>query len=210
MLKYKFSVCVGVVLLGVVSVSVLLDEPLHAADDQKKQEESMNSVVFGAGCFWCVEAAFRLVDGVVDVVVGYTGGHVKNPSYKAVCTGQTGHAEVAKVTYDESKVSLDALMEIFLVIHDPTQLNGQGADKGTQYRSAVFVNSDAQRDVVKKLLKKAQSEYARPIVTEVSVLGEFYKAEDYHQQYFEKNPNAGYCQVVIAPKIMKVKRALDR
>ncbi len=169
----------------------------------------MDSIVFGAGCFWCVEAAFRLADGVTDVRVGYTGGTVANPSYEAVCTGRTGHAEVARVTYDPQRISLAKLMDIFLVVHDPTSLNGQGADKGTQYRSSVFVNSNQQRAAVKALLEQAQQNYTRPIVTEVAPLGVFYAAEDYHQRYFENNPNAGYCQAVIAPKVRKVEKLLD-
>lgn len=198
----------GCLLVVFVVVSTLYDQSV-ATGKENQQEVKMDSIVFGAGCFWCVEAAFRLVDGVTDVVVGYTGGHIDNPTYQAVCTGRTGHAEVAKVSFDPEKTNLAELMEIFLVIHDPTQLNGQGADKGTQYRSAVFVNSEAQAAAVKHLLAEAKSNYSRPIVTEVSMLGTFYKGEDYHQRYFEKNPGAGYCQVVIAPKIRKVKKALD-
>lgn len=174
------------------------------------EEVKMDSIVFGAGCFWCVEAAFRLADGVSDVRVGYTGGTEENPTYQAVCSGRTGHAEVAKVTFDPQRITLEALMEIFLVVHDPTSLNAQGADVGTQYRSAVFVTSDQQRDAVKALLEKAQKAYTQPIVTEVSPLGVFYTAEDYHQRYFENNPNAGYCQAVVAPKVRKVEKLLKK
>lgn len=173
------------------------------------EEVKMDSIVFGAGCFWCVEAAFRLADGVSDVRVGYTGGVVENPTYKAVCTGRTGHAEAARVVFDPQRITLERLMEIFLVVHDPTSLNAQGADVGTQYRSAVFVHSDAQRDAVKALLAKAQKQFTKPIVTEVSPLGVFYEAEDYHQRYFENNPKAGYCQAVVAPKVRKVRKLLD-
>ncbi len=170
----------------------------------------MESIVFGAGCFWCVEAAFRLVVGVDDVTVGYTGGGVTNPTYAAVCTGITGHAEVAKVDYDPDVTSLKKLFEVFLAVHDPTSLNQQGADVGTQYRSAVFCTSERQRRDVAALLGKAQAEYRRKIVTEVSLLGVFYAAEDYHQRYFEKNPEAGYCQAVVAPKVKKVRKMLKR
>lgn len=174
-----------------------------------KKEAEMDSVVFGAGCFWCVEAAFRIADGVTDVRVGYTGGVVDNPTYKAVCTGGTGHAEVAKVVFDPRRITIEQLMEIFLVVHDPTSLNAQGGDVGTQYRSAVFVHSDQQRDAVKTLLAKAQMQYTKPIVTEVSALGGFYEAEDYHQRYFENNPEAGYCRAVVAPKVQKVRKLLQ-
>ncbi|HAS81836.1 MAG TPA: peptide-methionine (S)-S-oxide reductase [Verrucomicrobia bacterium] len=168
----------------------------------------MESIVFGAGCFWCVEAAFRLVVGVNSVTVGYTGGAVTNPTYAAVCTGTTGHAEVAKVDYDPAITSLPQLVEVFLAVHDPTSRNKQGADVGTQYRSAVFCTSEKQRKDMVALLTKAQPEYRRTIVTEVSLLGDFYAAEDYHQRYFEKNPAAGYCQAVVAPKVNTVRKLL--
>jgi len=175
-----------------------------------EEEVVMDSVVFGAGCFWCVEAAFRLADGVSDVSVGYTGGTVANPTYEAVCSGRTGHAEVARVVFDPQRITLARLMEIFLAVHDPTSLNAQGADKGTQYRSAVFVNSGAQREAVTALLAKAQPVFSRPIVTEVAPLTVFYAAEDYHQRYFENNPQAGYCRMVIAPKVRKVRDLLGK
>lgn len=172
------------------------------------EEKKMQSVVFGAGCFWCVEAAFRLAEGVSEVSVGYTGGSVAKPSYKDVCTGRTGHAEVAKITYDPAKISLEKLFEIFMTVHDPTTPNRQGEDVGTQYRSAVFYNSDSQRDQIKSLLKAAQAGYREKIVTEVAPLGVFYPAEDYHQNYFAQNPEAGYCRAVIAPKVRKVRQLL--
>lgn len=170
----------------------------------------MDSIVFGAGCFWCVEAVFRLAEGVTDVRSGYTGGTVENPTYKAVCSGETGHAEVVKVSFDPTRISLSRLVDIFLAVHDPTQLNRQGADVGTQYRSSVFYRSDEQRDAVNALLKEAQALYAKKIVTDVSPLGAFYEAEDYHQEYFEKNPDAGYCRIVIEPKVNKVKSLLKK
>ncbi len=170
----------------------------------------MDSIVFGAGCFWCVEAAFRLADGVTDVRVGYTGGAIENPCYKAVCTGRTGHAEVVKVVFDPKRITLDQLTKIFLVVHDLTSLNAQGGDVGAQYRSSVFVHSDQQRDAMKALLGKAQSNFSKPIVTEVTALGDFYEAEDYHQRYFENNPEAGYCRSVIEPKIEKVRKLLKK
>jgi len=188
-----------------VTVVLALDASARAKEDVR-----MDSIVFGAGCFWCVEAAFRFADGVTDVRVGYAGGSVENPTYKAVCTGRTGHTEVARVVFDPQRITLERLMEIFLVVHDPTSLNAQGADVGTQYRSAVFVNSDAQREAVKALLAKAQKQFTKPIVTDVSPLGGFYEAEDYHQRYFANNPEAGYCRGVVAPKVQKVRKLLGK
>ncbi len=190
-------------------VLVLGLPPLVMLNGIRAKEVDMESIVFGAGCFWCVEAAFRLAQGVTDVRVGYTGGTLANPTYKAVCTGTTGHAEVARITFDPDRIPIERLMDIFLAVHDPTQLNRQGADIGTQYRSAVFYRSDEQRDAVKARLKEAQASYDQPIVTEISPLGAFYEAEDDHQQYFAVNPTAGYCRVVIAPKVDKVKRLLQ-
>ena len=194
----------------VFCLAVLAVTDVDGQSDRKEGEKKMDSIVFGAGCFWCVEAAFRVVDGVTDVRVGYAGGTVENPTYKSVCTGRTGHAEVARVEFDPRVVTTERLIDIFLVIHDPTTLNAQGADVGTQYRSAVFVHSDDQRKAVKALLAKAQEHYTRPIVTAVSALEKFHEAEDYHQQYFEKNPEAGYCRMVISPKLKKVERILEK
>ncbi len=206
MINYERFMIRGLLVPGLV---VMFASGLYC-DGYAKEETAMDSIVFGAGCFWCVEAAFRLADGVSDVRVGYTGGGVENPTYKAVCTGRTGHAEVAKVVFDPQRITLERLMEIFLVVHDPTSLNAQGGDVGTQYRSAVFVHSASQREAVKALLAKAQKQFTKPIVTEVSDLGVFYEAEDYHQRYFEINPDAGYCRAVIAPKIQKVRKLLEK
>jgi peptide-methionine (S)-S-oxide reductase len=163
---------------------------------------------FANGCFWCTEAIFQNVDGVEKVVSGYMGGKVKNPTYKEVCTGQTGHAEVIQLTYDPKKVSYDELLEIFWKTHDPTTLNRQGADVGTQYRSAVFYHNDEQKRLAEKYKKEltAAEVFDQPIVTEITPASVFYKAEDYHQNYYNLNGDAPYCAMVIQPKVEKFKK----
>lgn len=163
---------------------------------------------FGSGCFWCTEAIFQDIDGVEKVESGYMGGHVKKPTYKEVCSGLTGHAEVIQLTYDPSKVTYDELLEIFWKTHDPTTLNRQGADVGTQYRSAVFYHTEEQ----KKLAEQYKAEltevkaFDSPIVTEITPAAVFYKAEDYHQNYFNLNGNAPYCSFIIQPKVEKFRK----
>jgi peptide methionine sulfoxide reductase msrA/msrB len=164
------------------------------------------TITLGAGCFWCTEAAFELIDGVEQVRVGYMGGSLPNPSYEQICTGETGHAEVAEVVYDPGKVSLDELLKVFWKIHDPTQLNRQGADVGTQYRSAIFYYSEEQKQVAERAIEQAQKDHARPIVTELVPAETFYEAEAYHQDYYERNTRAPYCQAVIAPKLEKLRK----
>jgi len=159
----------------------------------------MAKALFGGGCFWCLDAIFRRVDGVKDVVVGYSGGDVKNPTYEQVCTGTTGHAEVVMIEFDENKISYDELLDIFFSIHDP--INRQGNDIGTQYRSIIFYFDEEQKE--KALKKINELKKSLNVVTEVVPFKEFFKAEEYHQNYFEKNPNNPYCAYVIAPKINK-------
>ncbi|TAH19017.1 MAG: peptide-methionine (S)-S-oxide reductase [Cytophagales bacterium] len=170
--------------------------------------ENMEQATFGAGCFWCVEAVFQRINGVEKIVSGYAGGKNKNPTYKEVCTGETGHAEVCQITYDPSKVTYDELLEVFWKTHDPTTLNRQGNDEGTQYRSVVFYHNDAQKQLAEKYKKELNEvkAYDKPIVTEISLLPEFYVAEDYHQNYYNENPNQGYCAFVIAPKVEKLRK----
>jgi peptide-methionine (S)-S-oxide reductase len=158
-----------------------------------------------SGCFWCTDAIFRDLKGVDKVESGYSGGAVANPSYEQVCTGRTGHAEGIQVTFDPNVISFHDLLVIFFTTHDPTTLNRQGADTGTQYRSAIFTHSDEQKQVAEQVIKEiaAQKLYSNPIVTEVTPFTNFYSAEGYHQDYFANNPNQGYCQVVIAPKVTK-------
>jgi peptide-methionine (S)-S-oxide reductase len=165
----------------------------------------METAVFGGGCFWCVEAVFEEVPGVQSVVSGYAGGPAVNPTYDAVCTGQTGHAEVVQVTFDPSKVAYARLLETFWKAHDPTTLNRQGADAGTQYRSIILYQNDAQRITAETSRTEAQKRFTQPIVTELQPLAKFYPAEEYHQDYFRKNPNAAYCRAVIKPKLDKLK-----
>jgi len=160
---------------------------------------------FGGGCLWCIEAVFERIDGVTEVVSGYAGGSKANPTYEEVCTGATGHAEVVQVRYDPAKVSYAGLLEVFFKAHDPTTLNRQGADTGTQYRSIVLYANDDERKAAEAARKKAQKDWKDPIVTEIVPLKVFYRAEDYHQDYFDNNRSAGYCRVVIAPKLQKLK-----
>lgn len=181
--------------------------------EYKKEESSMSyspqnteEAVLGGGCFWCVEAVYERIEGVLDVVSGYAGGTAKSPSYEQVTTGRTGHAEVVKITFDPEKISYREILEIFWKSHNPTTLNRQGADVGTQYRSIILPVNSEQHRTAEESLKTTDSSglYSDPLVTEIKDLDTFYPAEDYHQDYFEKNPYAGYCQVVIAPKIKKL------
>lgn len=172
-------------------------------------QSGLETATFGSGCFWCTEAIFLNIDGVATVVSGYMGGKVKNPTYKEVCSGLTGHAEVIQVTFDPEKVSYDQLLEIFWQTHDPTTLNRQGADVGTQYRSVVFYHSEQQKKRAEFYRSRLEEEGAfnDPIVTEISPATTFYKAEDYHQNYYNLNNNAPYCTFVIKPKLEKFKKA---
>jgi len=169
--------------------------------------EKLNKIVLGGGCFWCLDPIYKNLTGVEDVVVGYAGGSVKSPTYEQVCNGRTGHAEVVEVTYNPELVSLNGLLEVFFQVHDPTTLNRQGADVGTQYRSIILVKDEAEKEQVKEIVEKIDQSnlWRSKIVTQIEVLTEFYPAEDYHQDYYEKNPWAGYCQVVINPKVKKFK-----
>ena len=168
-------------------------------------EKKLESAILGGGCFWCVEAVFERVEGVKTVISGYAGGHKKNPTYKEVTSGQTGHAEVCEIMFDTDKISYDEILNIFWEAHDPTTLNRQGNDRGTQYRSAIYYQGDKQKLSVEKSIKKAEKLFDDPITTEVKELDRFYKAERYHQDYFDNNPNAPYCTFIIAPKINKLR-----
>ena len=160
-------------------------------------------LVLGGGCFWCVEAVFSDVKGVSSAISAYAGGLRPNPTYENICTGATGHAEVVDITYDNEIITLDELLDIFFVIHDPTTLNQQGADKGTQYRSVIYYANEEEKETILNSIKKHQASFSDKIVTEVSPLPEVYHAEGYHQNYYKQNENQGYCQVVIRPKIQK-------
>lgn len=161
------------------------------------------NIVLGGGCFWCVEAVFSQVKGVESAISGYTGGHRPNPSYQSVCTGVSGHAEVVDITYDKDVITLEELLDIFFAVHNPTTLNQQGADRGTQYRSVIYYKDNDEKEVILNAIAKAQANFSEKIVTEVSPLGEVYEAEEYHQNYYQLNPGQGYCQAVVAPKLQK-------
>lgn len=165
----------------------------------------VEKATLGGGCFWCLDPIFHEMIGVEKVEVGYAGGAENNPSYESVCTGSTGHAEVVQVTFDPELVSYEGLLKVFFTVHDPTTLNRQGADVGTQYRSIVLTHDEAQRETADGLIESLEAEqiWGEPIVTEVVPYDGFYRAEEYHQGYFEKNPNQGYCQAIIAPKVAK-------
>ena len=165
----------------------------------------MTTYVLAGGCFWCLDAVYRGVKGVQNVVSGYTGGDLPTPSYDQVSLGTSGHAEAVKVTFDESVIPGDIILDIFFLIHNPMTLNQQGNDIGTQYRSAMYYADSAQKEVFESALNRATAHWDNPIVTELSALHEFYPAEDYHQDYFNKNPGNGYCSIVIAPKIIKAR-----
>ena len=173
---------------------------------------TLQTITLGGGCFWCTEAVFVQVQGVVDVTSGYSNGHVQRPSYEDVCTGTTGHNEVVKLVFDPAQISLREVLEIFFVIHDPTTLNRQGNDTGTQYRSGIYFSTPEQEGVAREVMAEmvASGTYSRPIVTEVVALANYWPAEDYHQDFFERNPHQGYCMAVAAPKVAKFRKTFAR
>ncbi len=164
------------------------------------------TIVLGAGCFWCTEAVFKLFPGIISVEPGYAGGHVKNPTYEQVCNGTTGHAEVLKIEYDPARIGLVKILEIFFAMHDPTSVNKQGSDEGAQYRSAIFYTNGNDKAVIEAFMDGIKHEYKKRVVTEIKRLDAFYPAEDYHKDYFKKNPLQPYCMLVISPKLRKIKR----
>ncbi len=201
-------------LIGAVSVILMTLIPaafsrgLSMNDDQAQSMGSAGDTgiaTLGGGCFWCLEAVFEDMEGVTKVVSGYSGGTVQDPSYEDVCSGETGHAEVVQIEFDPRVVSYDELLDVFFTIHDPTTANRQGADVGTQYRSVIFYHDDRQKQIAEKKIHELESskKWRGPIVTEIVPFKTFYRAEDYHQDYFKKNPHAGYCQAVVAPKVLK-------
>ena len=190
LLLYFFSIISGITMIGT----------------EKENKQIFEQVTFGAGCFWCVEAIFENLEGVADVMVGYTGGEIENPTYDDVCSGKTGHVEVIQLYYDPQVISYKQILDIFWNAHDPTTINRQGADTGTQYRSAVFYHDNKQREIAEKSMETIDKSaiYEDPIVTEISPIVKFYPAEEYHQDYYRRNINAPYCQVVIQPKLKKL------
>ena len=180
-----------------------------AGDSYPAAGKNLETATLGGGCFWCVEAVYQRVDGVTAVLSGYAGGDIPNPTYEAVCTGRTGHSEVCQVTFDPEVISFEQILLIFFKSHDPTSLNRQGQDVGTQYRSVVFYHDDAQRDATEKVIAEISSEKVfgrKKIVTEISPLPDFYPAEQYHQNYFRLHPESAYCQTTIRPKIEKFEK----
>jgi len=187
-------------------ITLLLLSLAMTAQAETKPASKTELATFGGGCFWCTEAVFELLPGVKAVVSGYAGGKTANPSYEDICTGRTGHAEVIQIEFDPAVVSYERLVEVFFEAHDPTTLNRQGADAGTQYRSVIFFHNEVQQKAALAGKTAAQAHFDDPIVTEVSPLPKFYPAEKYHQDYFRNNPNQGYCSFVIRPKLNKLKQ----
>jgi len=189
-------------------VTMKTEEPATKKTNEDTSSQPIDTATFGAGCFWCVEAVFQRLDGVISIKSGYSGGTVKNPSYREVCTGNTGHAEVCQIVYDKRKVSFDELLEVFWKTHDPTTLNMQGNDHGTQYRSAIFYHNQEQKEKAESYKKElnAAHVYPNPIVTEIVPFTNYYAAEDYHQNYYNQNGNEGYCKFVIQPKVEKFEK----
>jgi len=182
------------------------------AQEPKKEKmgkipENAKSVVLGGGCFWCLEAVYELIDGVYAVESGYTDGELKNPDYRAVCSGTTGHAEVIKITYAPDEISLKDIVDEFWKIHDPTTLNRQGNDVGSQYRSILVYENEEEKAIMEASLKKGQELWGDPIVTEIVASSTYYPAEDYHQDYYRNNPSQGYCLYVVAPKVQKFEKS---
>lgn len=180
----------------------------NGANKEITMTHTTDTATFGAGCFWCVEAVFQRLDGVLSIKSGYSGGTVKKPSYREVCNGTTGHAEVCQIVFDKSKISFDELLEVFWKTHDPTTLNSQGNDFGTQYRSAIFYHNEEQKQKAEQYKKELNETkvYPNPIVTEISPFTNYYPAEDYHQNYFNQNGNESYCRFVIQPKVEKFEK----
>jgi peptide-methionine (S)-S-oxide reductase len=195
--------------LLVLACFASLDRVSFAQMNSTKSKSALETAVFGGGCFWCLDAQFKLVNGVVSVVSGYAGGTTQNPTYEEVCSETTGHAEVIQVEFDPSIVSYESLLRKFFRAHDPTTLNRQGPDVGTSYRSIILYQDENQKAIAEKVKADAQKDWPDPIVTEIEPLTAFYRAEDYHQDYFAKNPGQGYCRLVVAPKVKKFEKMLQ-
>lgn len=178
-------------------------------DQQSNTSGNTEVATLGGGCFWCVEAIYQDLKGVLKVESGYSGGPSANPTYKEICTGLSGHAEVIQVTFDPAKLSYQDILRIFFTVHDPTTLNRQGNDVGTQYRSVIYYHSAPQKSIAESVIKEAGEAWDHPIVTELTAFDQFYKAEVYHQNYFKDNPNQGYCSFIIAPKVRKFREKFE-
>ena len=208
--RSKFSPLAVAVVLATASCAEQpkADAAMSEKPSVKTDDRPVETTTLGAGCFWCVEAVYQELEGVVSVVSGYAGGTVDNPTYEQVCSGRTGHVEVAQIQFDPSKTSYEKILEVFFRTHDPTTLNRQGNDSGTQYRSAIFTHDAKQFETATRLKKEldASGAWDDPIVTEITPLTKFYRAEGYHQNYYRDNPNQGYCRFVIAPKLDKFRK----
>lgn len=197
--------------LAFLCLALLLGSGAPVGSQTNHMNSSTNHLevaTLGGGCFWCTEAIFQMLPGVKSVASGYAGGATANPTYKQVCSGDTGHAEVIQITYDPKVVSYEKVLETFWEAHDPTTLNRQGGDSGTQYRSIILYSSEAQKAAAEKSKAEAQKHFSRPIVTEIVALKHFYPAEDYHQDYYRSNPNQPYCRAIIRPKVEKFEKKL--
>lgn len=179
---------------------------------KEMDDKNLKQITFGGGCFWCVESCFNMLKGVDSAVSGYSGGHTENPTYEEVCTGETGHAEVVQLTYDPKVISYEKLLEVFFFLHDPTQLNRQGNDIGTQYRSVIYYNSDEEKQLAEKKISEinASGKYSGKVVTELTKFEKFWPAETYHQGYYNANPTQPYCSAVVGPKIQKFKKHFEK
>lgn len=187
---------------------VLLYSSAQAQTMKNMTNDHTEKITLGGGCYWCIEAVFQMLNGVIKVESGFSGGKVKNPTYKEVCTGTTGHAEVVQITFDNTKTSIEEILKVFFTVHDPTTLNRQGADEGTQYRSVIFYHNQKQYNVAKSIIDELNKvkAYPKPIVTELTAYTAFYKAEAYHQNYYNDNKSEPYCRMVIQPKIEKFEK----
>jgi peptide-methionine (S)-S-oxide reductase len=207
-MNLKLNAVIVLIAISIIACGQKSKQQNNNMSTTKTNKEGLETATFGSGCFWCTEAIFLSVNGVYNVESGYAGGKVKNPTYREVCSGLTGHAEVIQLNYDPKIITYDELLEIFWKTHDPTTLNRQGADQGTQYRSVVFYHNDAQKNAAEFYKKKLDESkiFDAPIVTEITPFNGFYKAEDYHQNYYNLNSSAPYCSYVITPKVDKFKK----
>lgn len=189
-------------------IILFLSLTMMGQNSSKKSASNLETITLGGGCYWCIEAIYENLTGVKTVVSGFSGGKIANPSYEAVCTGKTGHAEVVQITFDKNLTNLDEILKVFFTVHDPTTLNRQGADVGTQYRSVIFYRTEEQRKTAQDIINtlNANKVYNNPIVTKVDPLKNFYEAEDYHQDYYQYNKNQPYCRLVIQPKLEKFEK----
>lgn len=210
-LKLKYSIAVTwftAIFFSACSQPAAQESKTTNMETNLSKDNNIETATFGAGCFWCVEAVFQRLDGVIKVESGYSGGKIKNPTYREVCSGLTGHAEVCQITYDKTKVQYKDLLEVFWKTHDPTTLNRQGNDSGTQYRSVIFYHNDEQKELAEKYKNELNKSGAwdNPVITEITPYTAFYKAEDYHQNYYNENGSEPYCLFVIQPKVEKFEK----